>query len=236
MRFQPQRALHGDALAQTAVAAAATAFLFAAVNVYWGLGGTAGLSTLGGTVDELARSGDPTLMALNWLSAVLKAAAGLMALALLRRRDDLRQRFLLAGTAVASVVLIGYGLLQTVSVALIATDVVTPARPPDEVAIRWRLLLWEPWFLVWGALLGAATRLRTRYASDAGTTQTSPSQTSACAAPTSVSSSLVGEASSARSLMPPSPRPPCRAPRRRPLSPARPTRRTSSGRRRTARR
>lgn len=26
----------------------------------------------------------------------------------------------------------------------------------DWYALRWHLLLWDPWFLVWGLLLGAA--------------------------------------------------------------------------------
>jgi hypothetical protein len=162
MPLQPQRRPHGRALTRTAVAAAAAAFLFAAVSLYWALGGTAGLSTLGGRIEELARSGDPTMTALNWASAVLKTAVGLMALALLRRQDDRPQRLLLVGAALAAVVLIAYGLLQTIGVALVATDVVTPARPPSDLAVRWRLFLWEPWFLVWGLLLGAATWLRMR--------------------------------------------------------------------------
>jgi hypothetical protein len=162
MPLEPQRTLHGQALTRTAVAAAAAAFLFAGVSLYWALGGTAGLSTLGGRIEELARSGDPTMTALNWASAVLKAAVGLMALALLRDQNDRPQRLLLLGAGLTSVVLIAYGLLQTIGVALVATDVVTPARPPSDLATRWRLFLWEPWFLVWGLLLGAATWLRMR--------------------------------------------------------------------------
>jgi hypothetical protein len=31
-------------------------------------------------------------------------------------------------------------------------------RPGPGTALRWHLGLWDPWFLVWGLLLAAATR------------------------------------------------------------------------------
>jgi hypothetical protein len=29
--------------------------------------------------------------------------------------------------------------------------------PVEAEVVHWRLLLWEPWFVVWGLLLGAAS-------------------------------------------------------------------------------
>ncbi|HEV2761078.1 MAG TPA: hypothetical protein VGV86_16070 [Acidimicrobiales bacterium] len=42
------------------------------------------------------------------------------------------------------------------AVALINVGVVDDTHELSEGALRWRMLLWEPWFLVWGVLLGLA--------------------------------------------------------------------------------
>lgn len=40
---------------------------------------------------------------------------------------------------------------------------VTPSEAPESSVLVWRLLLWEPWFLLCGVLLGLAARqARTR--------------------------------------------------------------------------
>jgi len=35
---------------------------------------------------------------------------------------------------------------------------IKPSGSVDWAALRWHLGLWDPWFLVWGLLLAAATR------------------------------------------------------------------------------
>ncbi len=65
-------------------AACALALLYAAVSFYWAGGGTAGLSTIGGELEELGRAREPALIAAVWAVGVLKALAGLLALALVR--------------------------------------------------------------------------------------------------------------------------------------------------------
>jgi hypothetical protein len=49
-----------------------------------GLGGTAGLATVGGAIQELARRRDPAGVALGIAAGMLKVAGGLLALALIR--------------------------------------------------------------------------------------------------------------------------------------------------------
>lgn len=140
-------------------AAAAAAFSFAAVSFYWALGGLAGLSSLGDDFKELARARDPTLITIVWITAVLKAAVGALALALVQPWGArLPRRWLLLLAWGCAAILILYGLLQEASVALVMLDVITPAEPADPTVLRWRLLLWEPWFVVWGVLLGLAAR------------------------------------------------------------------------------
>jgi hypothetical protein len=63
-------------------AAAALALLYAAVSVYWTLSGTALLSTVGGWVEDLARRGGATAVAVGLLAAAVKMAGAMLALAL----------------------------------------------------------------------------------------------------------------------------------------------------------
>jgi hypothetical protein len=68
-----------------AYAACALALLSAVPSFYWALGGTAGLDTVGGTLEELGRAHDPRGVALGAGAGLLKVAGGLLALALARR-------------------------------------------------------------------------------------------------------------------------------------------------------
>jgi hypothetical protein len=40
--------------------------------------------------------------------------------------------------------------------ALVLAGVIDPAGPVDRTALRWHVLVWDLWFLVWGLLLGVA--------------------------------------------------------------------------------
>jgi hypothetical protein len=70
--------------AWAAYAACALAWLSAVPSFYWALGGTAGLDTVGGAIEQLARTRDPAGIALGLGAGVLKVAGGLLALALVR--------------------------------------------------------------------------------------------------------------------------------------------------------
>jgi Protein of unknown function (DUF3995) len=143
--------------AWAAYAACALAWLYAVPSFYWTLGGTAGLDTVGGAIEELARTRDPAGIALGLGAGVLKVAGGLLALALVRPWGRAVPRRLLLGTAwTASVVLTCYGGLLVAVGALVLTGLISPAGPVDRTALRWHVLLWDLWFLVWGLLLGVA--------------------------------------------------------------------------------
>ncbi len=58
--------------------------LYAAVSAYWALGGDAGLATVGGAIEELARTRTPLALAVAWGAAFLKGVAALLALPLVR--------------------------------------------------------------------------------------------------------------------------------------------------------
>lgn len=132
------------------------ALSFAAVSFYWGFGGVWGVDTLGGDIARLARARDPGLLALNWTAGGLKLAGGVLALALVQHWGRrLPRRPLILAARAGAILLTVYGLVQTVSVLLVHLGVVDLESPVPAEVIQWRLLLWEPWFLVWGLLLGA---------------------------------------------------------------------------------
>ena len=64
--------------------AVVVAFAFAAVSLAWALGSTVGLDTLGGSIERMARAGDPALFAANAVALVLKLLGGVLALALVQ--------------------------------------------------------------------------------------------------------------------------------------------------------
>ncbi|MBO3089274.1 DUF3995 domain-containing protein [Cellulomonas dongxiuzhuiae] len=138
--------------------AVVVAFAFAAVSLVWATGSTVGLDTLGGSIERLGRERDPALLAANAVALVLKILGGVLALALVQPWGErLPRRPLLALAWSAAALLVLYGALQVTTLVLVAADVVVPDEVLSDRALRWRLLLWEPWFLVWGLLLAGAT-------------------------------------------------------------------------------
>jgi hypothetical protein len=143
--------------AVAAYAAALVAFGYALVSLYWAVGGHALVSTVGGYVEQFARQGGavPVLVALA--AAVAKVAGGLLALALVRPCGRaVPRRWLLIGSAGASVLLVAYGGLKVLAGALVLSGAIHPAGSVDRTALRWHVGVWDLWFLVWGILLALA--------------------------------------------------------------------------------
>lgn len=141
-----------------ACSACACAGLFAAVSLYWALGGSAGLRSVGDLAEAMAGSGGATAAAIIWGTVIVKAAGAALALSLIRPWGAAIPRPWRAGVAgVGSLALILYGGVQVIAEALVELGVITSSKPVDWMALRWHLALWDPWFLVWGLLLGAAT-------------------------------------------------------------------------------
>jgi hypothetical protein len=138
--------------------------LYAAVSAYWASGGTALLATVGGVFQRAGRDGSVAVVAVVWLTVVLKllaASLGILVVADgprigLRRRRQLRKLSWLAAS-----VLVAYGGVLSIIGWLIQIGVVSPAAHADHEALRWHAYVWDPWFLVWGLLLVAAL-LRSR--------------------------------------------------------------------------
>jgi hypothetical protein len=140
--------------------AAVWAALFALVSLYWAVGGTAGIATVGSQVTSIAGGNGGLLV---WGAVVLKLAGVAFALALVSRwgRVFPRLPMLLAGYVV-SVLLMVYGVVNIVGELLVVSGAVAGASGADLYALHWHLALWDPYFLLWGVFLFLATRYYTR--------------------------------------------------------------------------
>jgi uncharacterized membrane protein len=128
--------------------------LYAAVSIYWGLGGTRLLSTVAASLTD-GPVGAGFIVA-AWIGAILKLIAAVLPLVALRQtRPAARKRMVWVLAWVASVTLILYGLVLTVAGLLIQAGVVRPSAP-DGRALAWHAYVWDPWFLIWGLLIAAA--------------------------------------------------------------------------------
>lgn len=133
--------------------------MYAAVSAYWGLGGTGLLDTIGGTLEREGRAGNTGLLALLWVTVVLKLVAAILGLVAVLGHRRVRPwlcRAARRATWTAALILVIYGGVLTVVGLLVQLDLVHASANADHKALRWHAYLWDPWFLVWGVLLTVA--------------------------------------------------------------------------------
>jgi hypothetical protein len=137
-----------------ALTAVALAFASAAFSAYWTAGGTALLGTVGGAIEELARDRTPVAVALGGVTVVAKLVAAFLVVALVRHpRRWMRVLCRLAGALLAL-----WGAANVLLGGLVLTGVLDLGPIADERALRWHVLCWDLWFLVWGIALLVAVR------------------------------------------------------------------------------
>ncbi|MFI6097449.1 DUF3995 domain-containing protein [Lentzea sp. NPDC051213] len=131
-------------------AAASWCLLFAALHVFWALGGTVGLAESAGA--DLATQ-RPAWFVLGglWGVALVLLVGAWFSVGLTRWRPH-RLVTALGWLGGAALLLRGAGL----EVALLTTNL---SEEVGEQQTRWSLLLWNPWFMLGGAFLLAATYL-----------------------------------------------------------------------------
>jgi len=74
----------GPVVRAAAWGALGVGLLNAAVSAYWALGGTAGLNTIGGQIEEMARAREPSALAVVWAVVAVKIAGAVLGVMLLR--------------------------------------------------------------------------------------------------------------------------------------------------------
>jgi Protein of unknown function (DUF3995) len=148
-----------------AVVAAALGVASAAVSAYWTLGGTALLDTVGGAVESLARERSAGALLLGLGVVVAKLVAAALAVALLRRPP----RIVRLPAVLAGAVLTLWGGANVLLGGAVLSGLIDVGPVADEHALRWHVLCWDAWFLIWGvALLVAVAGLRRRPGQDGG--------------------------------------------------------------------
>jgi uncharacterized protein DUF3995 len=143
-------------------AACGWALLFAALSFFWAAGGRTGIHPL-----EQTASGNAGLwIAASMVAGLLKSGAGVAALALVRVEARHRlYRPLLAFAWLAGVGMCLYGGLGLISDILHVTGIVND--PATRHWFFWYLVVWDPWWVLGGALF-VATAWLTRRATGRG--------------------------------------------------------------------
>jgi len=137
--------------------------LFAAVSIYWALGGMWLVDTLHRSFQEGARTREPGLVLVVWAAAVLKVVAAVLPLVALHRLTWAGwNRLVWVLSWLAATILTFYGVVTTAAGLLVLWGVIGLSAGADHRTLIWYAYLWDPWFLVWG-LLAAAALLRGRH-------------------------------------------------------------------------
>jgi hypothetical protein len=133
---------------------------YAAVSVYWALGGTWLLDTVGGTLEQQGRTGNPGIILAVWAATVLKVIGAIVPLAavgaILGQATIAGRRHVRVLAWLEAAILTIYGLVLTVAGLLVQSGVIAVAANADQRALAWHAYLWDPWFLLWGVLVTAA--------------------------------------------------------------------------------
>jgi hypothetical protein len=154
---QRRAAARGSWLARGACVAG---LAYAAISVYWAVGGTWLLNTVGGTLGQQGRAGNLGIILAVWAAAVLKIIGAIVPLAAAgvtpRQATTGRRRQMRVLAWLEAAILTIYGLVLTGAGLLVQSGVITPAASADRRALAWHAYLWDPWFLLWGVLVTAA--------------------------------------------------------------------------------
>ncbi len=146
-------------------AALVVGLAYAAISVYWAIGGTWLLNTVGISLSRPGQSGHAVALLAVWGAAVLKVIAAILpALAVrlsTKRPDDTRyglKKPVRVLSWIEAMILTVYGLILTAAGLLIQAGMVKTTANADHLALKWHAYLWDPWFLVWGILVIIALR------------------------------------------------------------------------------
>ena len=121
------------------------------MSLFWLLGGTALLDTVGGGIEDLARERSAGALVVLAVVVALKLFAGWLALSL-----DRPWRIRLAW--VGGILLAVYGGVLVLAGALVLVGVIDATADTDLHALRWHVFVWDLWFFVWGVALALAAR------------------------------------------------------------------------------
>jgi hypothetical protein len=153
-----------------ALAGLVVGLAYAAISVYWAVGGRWLLNTVGISLSRPGQAGHLAAMLAVWGAAGVKAVAAVLPLLAIgvwpRTANGGLRRLARVLTWVEAAILVSYGLVLTASGMLVQAGVIKVAAHADRLALRWHAYLWDPWFLIWGIFVFLAL-WRSRPASQA---------------------------------------------------------------------
>jgi len=168
-------------------AALACTAAYGGLKLYWALGGDVGLRQVPLPPDavQAALAREPAAVLGHWVSVGLAVLGIGAALFLARQPGKGPARWLLAGPiALLAALMIARGIVQPIG------DVQRLASPTAATTARWDLLLWSPFFLLWGVCWAFAVspwfrsaRSPRRTGAASGRTPRSPAMTPAATPP-----------------------------------------------------
>ena len=137
-----------------ALAGLAVGLAYAAISVYWAVGGRWLLNTVGISLSQPGQAGHLAALLAVWGAAAVKAVAAVLPLLAIgvwpRTANGGLRRLARVLTWIEAAILVGYGLVLTASGLLVQAGVIEAAAHADRLALKWHAYLWDPWFLIWG--------------------------------------------------------------------------------------
>lgn len=125
--------------------------LFAGMSFYWAMGGMIGVRSLGSAIYEQSLNPDPSFITIVWVTGFIKLlGAVLLLLLLVNWRNSWIRTILYFITKISGILLFLYGLLNFITITLSAVEILDFEL--DRYATFWRLLFWEPYWMIGGIL------------------------------------------------------------------------------------
>lgn len=126
--------------------------IFAFMSFYWAAGGMIGVKSLGGQIYQIALHRNSGFILVVWATGVVKLGGVLLLICLIRSNSFPAKirRWLLYLCIAAGVFMILYGVGNMITISLAAINVLD--FDLETYAIKWRLLFWEPYWIVGGVL------------------------------------------------------------------------------------
>jgi Protein of unknown function (DUF3995) len=137
-----------------ALAGLAVGLAYAAIIVYWAVGGRWLLNTVGISLSQPGQAGHLATLLAVWGAAAVKVVAAVLPLLAIgvwpRTANGGLRRLARVLTWIEAAILTGYGLVLTASGLLVQAGVIEAVAHADRLALKWHAYLWDPWFLIWG--------------------------------------------------------------------------------------
>src|SRR5699024_2470007 len=124
-------------------------FIFAGISFYWAAGGLIGVKSLGGDIYEMSVNPDPSFLFIVFLTGLIKLF-GIIPLLLLFKNwnQKIINQLLYYITKTIGILLFFYGMLNFIFITIGSLNMIEYNL--DTYATFWRLIWWEPFWMVGG--------------------------------------------------------------------------------------